>query len=243
MTPTIADLARAKAYRSAAARGFIAASAPAYPVPVTGEISNGRPIVLVAAPTTGAATRAELVEVDATRPRVVRVIYCDSRTSAWVARARVVAPQPTAPLPFDVADDLRIEQMIALGGGHDHDATPGAMLACDWAAALAEDMGRRLAAIAPLSPTMQLAMWLLWLPRDAQIWRLLANNSRHLWTAARWPSSVTHTALRTRGLIDDNRILTDLGRAWIVAATETARERADFIADGLATGYIVRAAS
>lgn len=33
---------------------------------------------------------ARVVEIDPARPRVLRVIYLHSRTSAWVARARIL---------------------------------------------------------------------------------------------------------------------------------------------------------
>jgi hypothetical protein len=96
-----------------------------------------------------------------------------------------------------------------------------------------------------LSPTMALALWLLWLPNDDQIWRLLANNSRQLWRAAAWPTTTTYAALRDRELIDRNRCLTDAGLDWIARQIEVAWDRAtdrdELIEDGLAHGYIVKA--
>lgn len=100
----------------------------------------------------------------------------------------------------------------------------------------------------PVSPTMALAMWLLWLPNDGQIWRLFAYNYRRLWRDAATPTAATYEALHMRGLTEYDRCLTDAGLDWIVAEIEQAWDRAhsrdvlrdELIADGLANGYIVR---
>lgn len=92
---------------------------------------------------------------------------------------------------------------------------------------------------------MALAMWLRWLPHDDQIWKLLANNARRLWRDAAWPTATTYRALTDRGLVDDDIILTPAGLDWIRDEIEAARVRAtewdEFLAEGLAAGFIVKA--
>jgi hypothetical protein len=51
-------------------------------------------VVRIQAPVLGMPNkRAEIAAEDRARPQLVKVIYLHSRTAAWVARSRVIAPK------------------------------------------------------------------------------------------------------------------------------------------------------
>lgn len=83
--------------------------------------ADARPVVLVASPIAGQApARAEVWENDPNLS-VVKVVYCDSRTGARVARSRILGPvpaDPTAPLVDDEDGDPSPVSPAPTGGDY-----------------------------------------------------------------------------------------------------------------------------